>query len=214
MGAAPGLPVGQVLNQLGLILQFIGIFIVFPELIRREDAQKWEHWFHKVGETGRKIEFSIRDLIWISPAAWLEIDGIRGLINLITRGINFYFLGIVTTPLDYWNLIRGTTFDKIILAGPPIIIVYSWLLLTLIYYFRKYRLKRESSKGLLLAYGVLNLFMIGGWLFFYVPVGLLTLVILISLRGIAQNSLEKILTRATFPFILFGTLFELIAAFI
>jgi hypothetical protein len=203
----------QILTRVGLILQFVGLFVVVPDLIKRESADRWESWFHTASKKSRNINFTMKNLLLVSPLTCFEIDGVIGFINLIGRGIFFLYLLIMVLTSGFWNMMLGPVLGKIMVTGVAIFWICGWFFLTYIYLQSKIR-RMEISGLFKTTYSFFNLATIAIWFVVFIPLSLLVLIVLKALSGIAENPLEKILTRATFPFILIGTGLELIGSFV
>jgi hypothetical protein len=201
------------LTRVGLILQFIGLFVVLPELVKRESADRWEKWFHTASKKSRSINFTIKDLFLVSPLTCFETEGAIGLINLIGRGLYFFYLLVMIITFGFWNMISGPILGKIMVTGITVFWIFGCFFLTYTYLTSTMR-GIELSNSFRSTYSFFNLATIGIWFVVFISISLIVLVVLKALRGIAENPLEKILTQATFPFIFIGTGLELIAAFV
>jgi len=205
---------GSNVNRLGLILQFVGIFSALPELVKRSNSERWEKWFHNVDPNKRIVKFSIRNLFLIEPADILMTRGTFGLINLVSRSIMFYFLAIALQAL--WKNVSSFDFNiEFPVRGQVSILsvfLTVWLFSTL-YDLRNALRNVESSKGFRLFYLLPSSPLIAISPFIYIPTAFMVLIVLSALRGISEYSIEQIITRTTFPFVLLGSLLELLATF-
>ena len=197
------------INRLGLVFQMVGLISVVPELSKRTDIERWERWFHVAGEKSEKSRFSLKDLLWISPKFWFETRGEIGLVNLISRLLAMVYSLIIIVPI-FFNRI---TSEGYFLGLAPIIIFLAldvfWFLITCLDISLAMRNQKLNS-DLMIVYSFLNFGLLIS-IFFYIPVALLVLIVMGLLGKIARNPIETILVKATFPFVLIGTVLEFIS---
>ncbi len=203
---------GKNINRLGLIFQFVGLLAVFPELLRRSNSQKWERWFHSISEQSQNVQFSIKDLIFISPLFWLQTRGVTGLVNIISKGFAFFIAVTNVIPLVWSNAQAEPDLMGEISVFFLALFYYGWLIMTV--FDVSFAMRGiKPSRDFQLFYGLTSFTLIIS-AFIFIPIALLVLVVLNSLRGIAKYPIDKILARATFPFVFLGMLLEFIASFL
>lgn len=200
------------ITRLGLIFQLVGLIAVLPEISKRVKVEKWERWLHSTSESSQGIQFTFSDLFRISPWFWLQTRGGIGLVNMLSRGVTVIYTLFTVIPI-FWNRIQSG--DLIVSAGLILIILMIdilWIYMTWMVITSALQNKNLSFDFMFL-YSFLNFGLIVS-VFFFVPVAILVIVVIRQLQGIARNPLETILTKATFPFVLIGTVMELVATFL
>lgn len=197
-------------TRLGLIFQLVGVIAVLPEISKRQNIDQWERWIRTAGEKSEGLSFSFKDLFLIPPSFWFESKGVVRLVNIISQGMVILYFTINLVPHLWHRAIN----ENFLAYGGAIFLQLSLYALWVHATWLDVSLAQEGKelhKGCF--YWYISISVLPAIIFF-VPVALVILIVLELLRRIALNPIEIILTRATFPFILFGTLLELIASFI
>jgi hypothetical protein len=199
------------LNRIGLILQSIGLFSILPDLLGKKDAIVWEK---RLRLMGKKINFEnasiIKTTLTLSTDMLSQTTGVVGFVGQISRVLAFIslnFIAIYFYRSDYSNSIL---FD--ILGIAILLSAYSWLLTELSPYIFQVQNNQSSNKSLRII-RIVNMFVCGGVAFF-IPLLILVLPIANLLSWITKHNLKTVFATITFPFILLGTLLQLIGSFL
>jgi hypothetical protein len=198
------------LNRLGLVFELVGLLSLLPDIIERQRMDSWEKY---KGEFDVKISGG-RDilrylLLTFSQESTAHTEGLIGFTSQVSRLLGLLTITIITftLPSGSFRLLNiGSVFLSFVFIG------YIWLLFELISWkFQLYQ--NDTGRNALRLYRAMAFWVCMSFIFF-LPVLFGSIAVISLLNWLAKHSISKIIATITFPFILLGTICQLIASFI
>jgi hypothetical protein len=200
------------LNRSGLILQLLGIFSVLPDLLEKKQEEIWEKRLALFGTKLNRDNFSFMNLMRTITFTFIgRAEGLIGFVIYVSNIISFVTIHILIFFTFPWAL--GSTYKPMLLLSTALFLgAYSWLISEIL--FRRFH--PEDDVAWSFAVRILRAFMFlaCGGVFVFFPVLIISLPIAYLLKWSSRHSLRFVFITVTFPFILIGTLCQLVASFL
>jgi hypothetical protein len=196
------------LNRLGLIFELVGLFSLLPDLMDRTRLVSWEQNLNKMSVRSISIGKFIAYLrLNLSLSSTTQTEGMIGFAAQLSRLLGVLLISVAAIEFQKIGL-NEIKYPLLTLSA----IGYLWLLIEIVNW--KFQLTRDdiTKMSLKLIRAIVLWACLG--LAFFIPILVISLIITSLLIWVASNPLSKVIATITFPFILIGTICQLIASFL